>query len=419
MCFGSKGFDTELVEVASRVDTSLFIALLNPAIALVLAAAFLGLWFHLRQRHLAFMAIGYGLSAIGFVLQSFALPMGFVFARAIAGGTFSLSVCLVGAAIVMRFGRPRTLPVVAVLAAIGFVAQMWFMFVDPDITKRILSLNFAFGAVCLVIAADLWPSRARSMAEYFLFGIAVLTALNFIARPLVILAIYGPVASPEAFFTSVYWRSAMLSHALFALLISLCVFAVAALDMVSGLRHVSQTDSLSGLLNRRGFDLSAQRLLDQCAETGCPVTLVLADLDHFKSINDRYGHAMGDRVIATFADKLQAAASGARGVAGRIGGEEFAVLLPWADLSAARLLAEAVRVLFANGDMAGFPPGLRVTASFGVTGRAGSENLAALMLRADEALYKAKQNGRNSVRMSYERPSEYHPAEISLASYPR
>lgn len=408
------------MEVASRVDTSLFIALLNPAISLVLAAAFLALWFYLRQLHLGLMAGGYGVSAAGFVLQSFALPLGFNVARAIAGGMFALSVCLVGAAVILRFGRVRTLPVVAALATVGFVAQMWFMFVDPDMTKRILSLNFAFGAACLVIAADLWPSRARSMAEYFLFGIAVLTTVNFIARPLVILAIYGPVTSPEAFFTSIYWRSAMLSHALFALLISLCVFAAAALDMVSGLRHVSQTDPLSGLLNRRGFDLSAQRLLDQCAETGCPVTLVLADLDHFKSINDRYGHATGDRVIATFADKLQAAASGARGVAGRIGGEEFAVLLPWADLAAARLLAEAVRVLFSSGDLAGFPPGLRVTASFGVTARAGNEHLAALMLRADEALYKAKQNGRNSVRMSYERPSEPHPGEILLApSYPR
>jgi diguanylate cyclase (GGDEF)-like protein len=402
------------------VDTSLFIALLNPAIALVLAAAFLALWVYLRQRHLALMAVGYGFSAVGFILQSFALPMGFDLTRAIAGGIFALSVCLVGTAIVLRFGRRRSLPVIAVLASIGFIAQMWFMYVEPDMTKRILSLNFAFGAVCLVIAADLWPSRApRSMAEYFLFAMAVLTALNFIARPPIILALYGSIASPEAFFTSIYWRSAMLSHALFGLLISLGVFAAAALDMVSGLTHVSQTDALSGLLNRRGFDLSAQRLLDQCAETGCPVTLVLADLDHFKSINDRYGHAIGDRVIATFAHKLQAAASGARGVAGRIGGEEFAVLLPWADLGAARLLAEAVRVLFSSGDMVGFPPGLRVTASFGVTGRTGNEHLAALMLRADEALYKAKQNGRNSVRMSYERPSEFQPTEISLASsYP-
>ncbi len=402
------------------MDTSLFIALLNPAIALVLAAAFLALWVYLRQRHLALMAVGYGFSAVGFILQSFALPMGFDLTRAIAGGIFALSVCLVGTAIVLRFGRRRSLPVIAVLASIGFIAQMWFMYVEPDMTKRILSLNFAFGAVCLVIAADLWPSRApRSMAEYFLFAMAVLTALNFIARPPIILALYGSIASPEAFFTSIYWRSAMLSHALFGLLISLGVFAAAALDMVSGLTHVSQTDALSGLLNRRGFDLSAQRLLDHCAETGCPVTLVLADLDHFKSINDRYGHAIGDRVIATFADKLQAAASGARGVAGRIGGEEFAVLLPWADLGAARLLAEAVRVLFSSGDMVGFPPGLRVTASFGVTGRTGNEHLAALMLRADEALYKAKQNGRNSVRMSYERPSEFQPTEISLASsYP-
>ncbi|KRA00180.1 diguanylate cyclase [Mesorhizobium sp. Root157] len=391
------------------MDTSLFIALLNPAIALVLSAAFVGLWFYLRQRHLALLAAGYGLSAVGFVLQSFPFPTGFGITRALAGATFSLAACLVGAAVVLRFGRSRSFPIIGVLAALGFTAQMWFMFVDADLTRRILSLNFAFGAICLLVAADLWPSRARSMAEYFLFGMAILTAMNFIVRPPVVMAIYGPI-SPENFYNSVYWRSAMLSHALFALLISLCVFAAAALDMVSGLRQVSQTDSLSGLLNRRGFDLAAQRLLGQCGTSKCPVTLVLADLDHFKSINDRYGHAVGDRVIAAFAEKLQAAASGARGVAGRIGGEEFAVLLPWADLAGARLLAEAVRVLFSTGDTEGFPHGLRVTASFGVAARTGDEQLDLLMRRADEALYKAKQNGRNSVRMSYERSVEVLPA---------
>lgn len=401
------------------MGSGLFIALLNPTIAFVLAAAFAALWLYLRQRYLAFMAAGYCLSAIGFILQSFTLPFGFLVTRSLSGAIFALAVCLVGAGVLLRFGRSRHFLAIAALAAVSFAAQMWFMVIEPDINRRLLSLNFGFGAICIIIALDLRPRGSGSPTDYFMFALAILAAVNFIVRPPLVLALYGPLTS-EIFYDSVYWRSAMFSHALFALLISLCVFAAAALDMVSGLRHVSQTDPLSGLLNRRGFDLSAQRLLDQCAETGCPVTLVLADLDHFKSINDRYGHATGDRVIATFADKLQAAASGARGVAGRIGGEEFAVLLPWADLAAARLLAEAVRVLFSSGDLVGFPPGLRVTASFGVTARAGNEHLAALMLRADEALYKAKQNGRNSVRMSYERPSEPHLGEILLApSYPR
>ena len=107
-------------------------------------------------------------------------------------------------------------------------------------------------------------------------------------------------------------------------------------------------------------------------------------------------------MIADFAAKLRAAA-GTRGIAGRIGGEEFAVLLSLSDLATARLFAEAVRTHYSAGNVDGLPPGTRVTASFGVAARTGDEGLEPLMRRADEALYKAKQNGRDSVRLSYER----------------
>ncbi|TGT11099.1 GGDEF domain-containing protein, partial [Mesorhizobium sp. M8A.F.Ca.ET.213.01.1.1] len=138
------------------------------------------------------------------------------------------------------------------------------------------------------------------------------------------------------------------------------------------------TDPLSGLLNRRGFEERAALLLDQCAKAKFPVAMVLADLDHFKALNDQHGHAVGDRVIADFAAKL-AAAAGARGIAGRIGGEEFAVLLPLSDLAAARLFAEAIRTLYSAGSVDGLPPGMKVTASFGVAARTGDEGLEPLM----------------------------------------
>jgi diguanylate cyclase (GGDEF)-like protein len=389
------------------VDTGLFIALLNPAIALVLAAAFLALWAYRKQRYLVAFACGYALSAVGFLLQYFTLPAGFVVTRAFSGIAFALAASLVAGAIVSRCGRRSSFLAIGLLASAGFAALMWFMLVHPSFTWRILSINFALGGICLVVAADLRSVRARSPADTFLLCVAVLAAANFIIRPPVVLAIYGPIANDQAFHASVYWRSALFSHALFSLLIALCVFTATALEMMTKLRSDSQTDPLSRLLNRRGFDQRAQELLDHSTRGDFPVTLILADLDHFKSINDQYGHAMGDRVIAAFACKLQSAAAGARGVAGRIGGEEFAVLLPWTDLAAARLLAEAVRVLFSTGNTDGFPSGLRVTASFGVAARTGDEHLGTLMQRADEALYKAKQNGRNSVRMSYERPAEF------------
>ena len=91
------------------------------------------------------------------------------------------------------------------------------------------------------------------------------------------------------------------------------------------------------------------------------------------------------------------------------------MLLPLCDLASARLFAEAIRSLYSSGGVASLPPGIRVTASFGVAARTGDEGLEPLMRRADEALYKAKKNGRDSVRLSYERPETvYVPDSANL-----
>ena len=216
------------------------------------------------------------------------------------------------------------------------------------------------------------------------------------------------IVTYEGFYSSLYWTTAVLSHALLSLLIALSLFTAEALDLLKALRSESQTDPLSGLLNRRGFEARASTLLDLCGSGKLPVALVVADLDRFKALNDRHGHAAGDRVITEFAARLRTAA-GARGVAGRLGGEEFAVLLPLADPAAARLLAEAVRAVFSAEAIDGLPPEVRMTASFGVAARSGDESLADLMRRADEALYHAKKGGRDSVRVSYQRAPESLP----------
>lgn len=130
-----------------------------------------------------------------------------------------------------------------------------------------------------------------------------------------------------------------------------------------------------------------------------PVSLVIADIDHFKSINDGYGHATGDRVISAFANFLRSALSDHH-VAGRIGGEEFAIVLPGTNLVAARLFAEGVRGIAGGLSVEGLPQTLRFTASFGVAELARGESLADLMQRADQALYDAKKSGRDRVRVA-------------------
>ncbi|AZO60589.1 GGDEF domain-containing protein [Mesorhizobium sp. M1A.F.Ca.IN.022.07.1.1] len=396
------------------MDTGLLIALLNPTIALALGAAFLVLWFYQRHRpYLAVLAASYCLSASGFLLQYFTLPLGIVATKLISNICFTIAACCLSGAIIARYGRRVPYFGIGLMAGGGLAAFAWFMFVEPDLTWRVLSMNFGFGGLSLLVAAELRTVRNNG-PEKILVALALLSALNFTARTLIVVIAHGPFPSYDGFYGSSYWTTALLSHALLSLLIALCLFTAAALDVLKALKAETHTDPLSGLLNRRGFEDRAALLLDQCAKAGFPVALVLADLDHFKALNDQHGHEAGDRVIADFAAKLRFA-TGARGAAGRIGGEEFAVLLPLSDLAAARLFAEAIRTFYSAGAVDGLPPGTRVTASFGVAARSGAEGLAPLMRRADEALYKAKRNGRDSVRLSYERPeTAFVPEAVSV-----
>jgi diguanylate cyclase (GGDEF)-like protein len=170
-------------------------------------------------------------------------------------------------------------------------------------------------------------------------------------------------------------------------------------DVLADATAKSETDGLSGLLNRRGFELHAQDTLRHAARQGMTTSLVIADLDDFKSINDSFGHASGDRVIEAFAALLREAASG-NGVVGRIGGEEFAILLPGSHLAAARLFAEGTRSAFGALPIAGLPDDRRCTASFGVAELNPGERFSELMSRADHALYGAKKGGRDRVLIS-------------------
>ncbi|MBN9220681.1 MAG: GGDEF domain-containing protein [Mesorhizobium sp.] len=386
------------------MDTGLFIALLNPTIALALGAAFLVLWFHQRHRpYIAVLGMSYCISAPGFLFQYFTLPIGMALTKLISNIFFTIAGSCLSGAIIARYGRQVPYLGICVLAGGGLVSFSWFLFIDPDLTWRILAINFAFGGLSLLVAAELRPVRHNGPTGNILFLLSLLSSINFFVRTLAVVIVHGPFVGYDGFYNSSYWTTALLTHALLSLLIALSLFTAAALDVMRALKTETHTDPLSGLLNRRGFEERAELLLRRCAAAKFPVALVLADLDHFKALNDLHGHAAGDRVIADFAGKLRAA-TGARGAAGRIGGEEFAVLLPLTDLAAARLFAEAVRALYSAGSVDGLPAGTKVTASFGVAARSGEEALEPLMRRADDALYKAKKNGRDSVRLSYERP---------------
>jgi diguanylate cyclase len=169
-------------------------------------------------------------------------------------------------------------------------------------------------------------------------------------------------------------------------------------------------DPLTGLSNRRGFDRAAAELFPS-RESFQGAALLLADIDHFKKINDTHGHLLGDKVLRAIAQTLQSNIKG-RDLAARLGGEEFAVLLTQTTLKGARTLAEQIRAAVSagrirRGDGKEFLGS--VTLSLGVAvGRTG-DSVESLLARADAALYGAKRNGRNQVAVESNEPTGLQP----------
>ncbi|ADC72829.1 diguanylate cyclase [Thioalkalivibrio sp. K90mix] len=166
-----------------------------------------------------------------------------------------------------------------------------------------------------------------------------------------------------------------------------------------------ESDELTGLGNRRAFEIQGAKWLADCRRQDRPLSVLAIDLDHFKRINDDYGHAVGDELLRRVADTLRAATRQSDLLV-RMGGEEFLAVLPGADLACAMECAERIRTAIANiratataDDASALQSEgmVKVTASIGVASVGRSTTLQALYQKADEALYAAKQSGRNRV----------------------
>ena len=168
--------------------------------------------------------------------------------------------------------------------------------------------------------------------------------------------------------------------------------------VIDGLCELSSRDALTGLANRRQFELSLAREIDRVARAGEPALVLMADVDHFKKVNDTYGHLAGDAVLKGVATCLSNAVRREDAVF-RYGGEEFAVLLRETPLQGALILAERLRagVERARHQGEGIPAPLQVTVSVGVAMLGSGTSDEMLIHTADQALYHAKHTGKNRV----------------------
>jgi diguanylate cyclase (GGDEF)-like protein len=397
--------------------TAAFVLGINMVIAGIFAIAFGVVAATNRPaRGAAWIASGYAMGivdvALEFLLRSQANPtpvgIGIFLAFLLA-----LTLCLIGVA--HHYGVTPPWKAMTAIWILSLVAVP-FLFTMPagSVPRRIL-YQLPYIATQLLFGLVVLRSGRRQALDLLLVGFAVLSALLYAIKPLIAWTI-GAASTPQDYMASTYAAISQSIGAVTLVALALVLLLVIMRDTTAEMLTRSETDSLSGLLNRRGFDRHAERLIERAQRGGAPAVLIAADLDHFKAIYDGYGHAAGDGVIAHFADVLRHAVV-RDAVVSRLGGEEFAVLIAGADLAEGRRQAEAARRAFRAAPPAGLGIDGAVAASFGVAQAMPGDSLFDLSRRADAALYRAKAGGRNRVCVAlHELPPTPAPVGVRKAS---
>lgn len=284
--------------------------------------------------------------------------------------------------------RPATWRWLAVTVAVT-LGTLWFALGDPSYTARLRLVTALLAVMFAVHAWFIVRQGMGSFSRWLTVGVIVYIAVIQLVR--LATTFFLPMGDTIL--------SGTPQHVLFiaSFSVSVLLFSVGAVLMAGDrlrveLELLATRDSLTNTLTRRYMDEACAIELERSHRTGQPLAMLMLDLDHFKTINDTYGHQAGDRVLVEFAAKVQRCLR-SKDLLGRFGGEEFALLLPNTPLDAALQVAERIRA-------ACVPQGNEVgcTVSIGVTlSLPQNDSMDKLLARADAALYEAKNTGRNRV----------------------
>jgi diguanylate cyclase (GGDEF)-like protein len=274
------------------------------------------------------------------------------------------------------------------------------MLLDPSAVAPRLTIGAGLVAVyAMLTAGQLWQERRKHLQRRW--PALIVPVLHGFVLMLPIL-LGNLLREANGTFAAAWVTIFSIELVLYAVGTVFVIFMLVSERIVSAHKRAASMDPLTGMLNRRGFSEACGRVIAREAQGGRPVTVLIFDIDHFKSINDRFGHAAGDEILKLFAaiviNNLRIS-----DLSGRIGGEEFAALLP-CSLEEGVVAAERVREAFAASGVVCDEGLVDTTVSIGVAGGPAGTELDVLLAAADTVLYKAKRTGRNRVETAAELP---------------
>jgi diguanylate cyclase (GGDEF)-like protein len=371
------------------------VGLINPGMSLVFAGGGLALW--LRERQLRYI-LGYVLAALllgtSFAINHYSPDPGHRLVQMAAAALSISSVIALVASMCRRLGQPVPL---RLWAGAGLVAVVLVGLADHrrDVSVSLLAVNLCCGLVMVMGTQIMAQARSHQLVDRLLVWIFAIVAAQFFLRPIGVLMLGGPM-STAAYRDSAGHAVLVLTAAILTLVLTAAILAATISDQIRAVRQAVRKDELSGLLRRDSFDAEARDLIARARAKGRAVSMVIADIDHFKQINDALGHPAGDAVIRAFGS-IMAASIRPCDLAGRIGGEEFGLIAWDCPEAPAGHLAERLRAALAARPVEALGAQIALTASFGVATLRPGEAYGDLYARADNALYQAKRAGRDRV----------------------
>jgi diguanylate cyclase (GGDEF)-like protein len=285
------------------------------------------------------------------------------------------------------------------LGAIAWVVAA-MLTVAPDA----MALRITFGAAIVAVyagltAGELWSERRKIVQKRWPAIVVPLLHGSVLMLPILI----GDLLRADIGVAANIWVTAFtINLVLYAVGTVFVIFMLVSDRTVRAHKTAASVDPLTGMFNRRGFAEATARMIAREAAAGRPVSVLIFDIDHFKSVNDRFGHPAGDEVLKVFASVITNSLR-ITDLCGRIGGEEFAAMVP-CSIEEAVHAAERVREGFENCGIVVDDGPLVTTVSIGVAGGPANTELDILLASADTALYQAKRGGRNRVHTALEEP---------------
>lgn len=297
------------------------------------------------------------------------------------------------AGIFSRYKVKFPVTIIGAIGGIGMAILSWFAWVEPDNIKRTILSALTAGSILTVALPVLWKNRNGILGNIFFLLFALLCATYFV-RPMFVYGMLESAYTPENYHNSTYVTLLYGASVIGGLTCGMTMVIMIGYDLIRTHQMASSTDPLTGLMNRRGLDKYVTQEID--GQNAIDRAVIMADLDKFKQINDRFGHDVGDEVLKRVGALLEMTTSEIGAVA-RVGGEEFVIVLNAMAKTDAMIVAQHLRLSLSAILHPELEAGQKITSSLGVAIIEEGESFNMTMRRADIALYEAKAAGRNCV----------------------